>query len=128
MDFALQIALKGRQGKPSQNNGPTSPYFVHDCLVQNGQGKSVWWWAFLASCLGISVCVKHYLDFFPLYFHLGLPALGTDLKSRKGPYYSDTSSPIQNAPMQGKSSMVSSVLWALSLSLSDSEKFHPALP
>jgi len=124
----LQIALEGRQAKPSQNSGPTSPYFVHDCLVQKGQGKSVWW-AFLASCLVHFSLRKALPGFFPLYFHLGLPALGTDLKSRKGPYsrrFSYTKCPHAKAnPV-----WLVRVLWALSFSLSRivRNSIHRALP
>lgn len=99
--------MPSREGKQSQNNGPT--LLVHDCLVQNGQRQVsmvVGLLAFLSRQFSLHKALP---GFFPLYFHLSLPALGTDLKSRKGPY--SDASPIQNAPMQRQIQYGESVLY-----------------
>jgi len=82
IDCILQHALEGRQARTV-----CPPYsYVHYCLEQNGQGKSVWWVGPMA-CLGSSFCVKRYLDF--SFVFLSRPAsLGHRSQITEGPVLS----------------------------------------
>jgi hypothetical protein len=82
-------------------------------LCKMGKGKSVM--VGLLALLSRHFSLRKALPgFFPLYFHLGLPALGTDLKSRKGPILRRFS--YTKCPHARQAIPVWSVLWALSLS------------
>jgi hypothetical protein len=106
-------------GKASQNNGPT--LLVHDCLVQNGQGKSVWWGPM--ACLGISVCVKHCLDF-SFVFSSRPASLGHRSQITEGPVLTRFS--YTKCAHARQNPVWSVLLWAL-LSLSDKWEIPPSI-